>query len=374
MPPKQIIGSRELTELPPIKKFNLRYKVKFRYDRPKRWLINGNPETGKSNLIENIGLRHDHILDIYGSKDNEGLCWIRKNSPIDDALLIHGDNTDLKCSWKTKKASNVTIEDIDNYEVVIAAHSFFSSSHNKFSAMEKITDRLYKRLEWRKGHIIFLAMRESNSVIYSRLSRGVGEKQAKADLLEFFREMRHFGTSVGADLIQWTGNDKSMREMGDYMIFKNVGEKGLPRDKWYLYHWVKPKVFRLMKKSEFVCLQRNGAIAWCTTGLVPFHKEEGVNLLKELDITIEHGEELIESSSIKIGDEEHLKIIKIYLENSSMEKTRNSFNPPKGLATISRHVGDHNGEILKNGRCSRCAKLDEALSKTLAQPHKQGEK
>ena len=34
------------------------------------------------------------IIDLFGSKDNEDLCWYRKTSPVDNVLLIHGENVD----------------------------------------------------------------------------------------------------------------------------------------------------------------------------------------------------------------------------------------------------------------------------------------
>lgn len=362
----RLVGSREWDEIPKLKPIRIRGFFSWEWEKARRYLLLGNADTGKSNLIEVMAYHHPHILDIHGSKDNEGLCWIRKSSGLDDALLICGDNTDLTSSWDYKRASDVTVNDIDEYEIVIAAHSHFSSPEVKNRSLEYITEKLDNRLSFKPGHIIFMAMRETNNIIYSRLSRGVGEKQAKADLLEFIREMRHFGVSIGADMLQWTGTDRSFRDMADYMIFKNVGEKGLPPDKRYLYSFIEPSGFRRLRKNQAIALKSNGDIAaLMKIPLVPFHKEEGVDLVKELDIEIDHGDEIIETTSQKIGDKDHLEIIKRYIDIQSVERTAKSFNPPKSSATISRHNHDHNAEINKYGKCSRCSKFDEEIAKTL---------
>ena len=359
----KIIGSREWSEIPKLNPIRLRGFFTWEWLAARRYLILGNANTGKSDAIECLAMHHPHILDIYGSKDNEGLCWIRKTSGLDDALLICGDNTDLKCSWPYKRASEVTIQDLDDYEIVIAAHSFFSSDQVKNRSLEIIAEKLDKRLEFKPGHIIFLAMRETNNILFSRLSRGVGEKEAKADLLEFIRELRHFGVSIGADMLQWTGTDRSFRDIADYMIFKNVGAKGLPPDLRFLYAFVDPAGFRRLKKNQAVMLKSNGDIAaLMKIPLLPFHKEEGVNLIKELEITIEHSDEIVESSSQKVGDKDHLEIIKRYLDLSSMIGVAKSFNPPKSSATINRHIHDHDGEVKTYGKCSRCNKFDTDLA------------
>lgn len=359
----RLIGSREWREIPKLRPIRIRGYFTWEWKAARRYLILGNANTGKSNCIETLAMHHDHILDIYGSKDNEGLCWIRKSSGLDDALLICGDNTDLKSSWPYKRASDVTIQDLDEYEIIIAAHSFFSSDKVKNRSLEIIAEKLDKRLEFKPGHIIFLAMRETNNILFSRLSRGVGEKEAKADLLEFIRELRHFGVSIGADMLQWTGTDRSFRDIADYMIFKNVGEKGLPPDKKYLYSFIEPSGFRRLKKDQAITLKSNGDIAAIIKiPLLPFHKEEGVDLIKELGIKIEHSEEIIESSSQKIGDKDHLEIIKRYRELNSTHRVAGSFDPPKSSSTISRHIHDHDAEIKTYGKCSRCNKFDPDLA------------
>ena len=56
-------------------------------------------------------------------------------------------------------------------------------------------------------------------------------------------------------------------------------------------------------------LQKDVAIGVGWTGLVPFHKEEGVSLLKELDLHAVHGEEMDESNANALGDRGHERIV-----------------------------------------------------------------
>jgi hypothetical protein len=361
MPVKKFVGSREWKDLPKIYTRPIRYNFNWEWNRPRTYLFLGLRETGKSNLNEGLALRHPHILDLYGSQDNENLCWCRKNSPIDDVLLVHGDNTDVDAPFKTKRASEVTILDINDHEVVTTCASFFSSLKTKYEGIQALTDRLYKRFEWKQGDIIYILMRETMNVIYARTSQGMGEKQAKEDLLYFIREIRHFGVSLGADLLRWTGVDKELRDLADFMIFKQIGEKGLPDDKRYLYNYIHPTAFAQMKPHQFVTLRKDGAIAFNKFGLLPFHKEEGVDLLKKIGIKIEYGEEPVSSSSQRVGDKEHAEIVSEYNETRHMVTVSKKVH--RSIFTVSTHVNQHNRFIQERGYCPKCRRVESEFEK-----------
>ena len=330
------------------------------WDRPRRYLFLGLAESGKSNLNEHFSLFHPIKVDLFGSKDNENLLWCRKRSPVDKILLVHGPNTSVSASWDTVRVDDIKMRQIEKYEAVITCDAFYSSDPVKYQSIQSIASKLYDRKSWRKGNIIYLIIRETMNVIYSRITQGMGEKEAKADLLYFIRELRHFGVSVGADTLKWTGVEKELRDLADFMIFKQVGEKGLPADKRYLYRYIEPKSFAHMKANEFVILKKNGAIGYCKSPLLSYHKEEGVDLVKELGIVIDHGEEILETKQGQVGDREHEHIIRTYLENESMEQTSKLCH--RGLSTVSRHVAYHNDAIDKVGRCQRCDRLGSDLS------------
>jgi len=326
-------------------------------------MVMGNRGTGKSSLIETLAERHDIILDLYGSKDNENLCWCRKSSPIDDILLIHGENTLVDAPFDTKPVNELTLKDIESYEATVTCNSFFSSDKVKFNALENVTKCLEQRMEWREGHIIFMAFRETMDLVYSRMSQGQGEKDAKAGLLYFMRQLRHFGVSVGADMLRWTGIDKEMRDLAEYIIFKKIGWKGLPRDISFVFKYVNPIVFRYMRHNQCVVLQENGNLALGKYGLPKYHKEEGIDLLKEIGITIDHKEEAVETTEKRIGDRDHAWLIETYVDVQSMEEAGRIVK--RGSGTVSRHVKYHNRMVLKHGACDRCARASSMKASDL---------
>lgn len=357
--------------LPPIWKMNQRPDKNAGYEgakiltkRPRRYTIMGIHEAGKSNLNETIAVNHSHVIDIFGSRDNENLCWARDGSPFSKSVLfICGDNTEIDSSWDFKTVSEVTIQDIERYKAVVTCDRFYSSQETKFKSIEELTSVFYERLSWNQGDIMFLLLREAMSLIYSKQSLGVQESAAKAALLTFLRELRHFGVSFGADSLRWTGIDKEIRDLSDYIFFKQIGDANLPKDKEYLYKFAHPTWFRKMPKDQFLLNCKTGDIATGKLGLLPFHKEEGVNLLAELGITITHGVELEESTNQNVGDKEHADIIADYIQTGSMIQT--SENIGRGTGTVSRHVTKHNRDVVQYGVCKVCDRVGAACKNVI---------
>ncbi len=172
--PRRMVGSRFYKEMPPITIKPVRWNASFRgFKRPSVYSICGIKDSGKSMLNEALALRHPMILDLMASRDNESLCWLRDTSPIDDALLIVGDNVDLDCSWDYKHVSDVTLHDILSHEVTVTCNSFYHNDAEKFRGVQVLTNLLYGRLGWRAGHLLFIIIRESNSFLYSRTKQGI---------------------------------------------------------------------------------------------------------------------------------------------------------------------------------------------------------
>ena len=350
---------------PDITKVPVRWRMDWEWGRPRRYLFIGLAESGKSNLNEHFASFHPRIIDIFSSRDNESLCWLRKTSPFDDILLFGGDNSTVESSWPYKKTSDLNISDLTSHEAVITCDAFYSSQQVKFESIQRAADLLYQRKSWRQGDIIYLVIREAMNLLYSRICLGEGEKEAKASLLTFLRELRHFGISFGADALRWTGIEKELRDLADFTVFKQLGEKGLPSDKRWLYTLVRPKVFAHMRPNESVVVKKTGAVAFIKSPLLPYHKEEGVNLLDELEVKVSFSEEIQETSQTRIGDREHELIIRSYLEIESMEATAKKIK--RGIATVSRQVAAHNGDIDELGHCRRCARLESDLATIRAQ-------
>ena len=191
-------------------------------------------------------------------------------------------------------------------------------------------------------------------------------KEAKAEFIFFTREIRHFGCSTGIDLLRWTGTDKDLRDNADYTFIKQVGDKGVPDDKKFVYAWLHPTSFAQMKPNRFFMIKKDGALAVGKFPKLAFHKEEGVNLLKELGIEVEYGEEIDEGKLNTVGDREHEQIVRTYVDIgcSSMKKVSDAIH--KSPATVHSHINTHNDSIEDSGYCPRCRRLGSDLEDVIA--------
>ena len=354
-----IIGSSIKQDLPKIRLVWARRREPLDFMKAMIYLILGKKGSGKSALLELLSLYYPKIIDLFGSRDDEGLCYCRKNSPIDNILLIHGDNVDLDCSWDTTSVSKLTYKKILDYEVVIPSFSFFSGNAGRFVGINKLMTLFWERRKWKKP--IFVGVREASSFIYSRVKQeGVNMKMAKADFIFWQREMRHFGYSLGIDTIRWTSIDKEMRDLADWLVIKKVGPQGIPDDLDFLYRYVDPMSMAGLPPDKFMLLTENASIAWGQADYPVFHKEEGVDLLEELGIQITHGEEIEESSIQRIGDEEHEKIIRLYNDGKSMNAVTKLVHRSK--ERVHSHIHQHNKDVLENGVCDKCGRIRSDLA------------
>jgi hypothetical protein len=112
---------------------------------------------------------------------------------------------------------------------------------------------------------------------------------------------------------------RELRDLAEYIIIKQVGWKGLPKDISFIYKYITPHTFRYLRPNEFVVLQSNGNLAWGDFKEPKYHKEEGVSLIKELDITIDHGSEPEKTTSAVVGDKEHSVIVTLYMRARAEE-------------------------------------------------------
>ena len=351
----QIIGSRLKEDLPKIELKWLRWYSKIDFAIAMIFLILGKKGSGKSALVEALAMRYSKIIDLFSSRDDEGLAWCRESSPIDDILLVHGDNVDINASWDTCPTGKLTMSKMMDYEVVIPSYSFFIGSSGRFKGINKVIDLCWERRSWNKP--IYVAVREASSFLYSRIKQeggGFNMKAAKADFIYWQREMRHFGYSLGIDTIRWHSVDKEMRDLADCQIIKKVGSQGLPSDISFLYNYISPRSMAGLPPNRFMLIAENGSIALGKSECPTFHKEEGVDLLNELGITIEYGEQLVDETSNRIGDEGHVKIIALYSSGLPMGTIAKKLSRSK--FTISSHVNKHNTAIETDGACPICTR------------------
>jgi len=346
----------------PLKVAWLRGRGRLDFMRAAIWLILGIKGSGKSALIETLALYSDQIIDLFGSRDNENLCWLRDTSPIDDILLVIGDNVDLNCSWPTVRVSDLKLSDILSHELTTTCNAFYSSQDQRFIGVGAIIDRLWLRDGY--NSFIDILIREASSFLYSRMKiEGANMKEAKADFIFMQREMRHLGYSMKIDTIRWTSIDKEMRDLADYLVVKKTGRNSLPTDINYLYKYCSPIGFATMRPDRFV-VQTDYPIGLGYSGLPKFHKLGGESLMKELDLNPEYGEEIELSTAQQVGDMQHAEIIRLAHEGMSQGNIARKVG--RSSATVNGHIQRrHNRQILNGGECEYCARVGSDLSKTL---------
>lgn len=357
----ELIGSRRIEAVPRLRIKWIRFRDTIEWSRPSHHISVGMRDSGKSALGEVIACHYPQIIDIFGSKDNEGLAWCR--SGIDDILLIVGDNCDLEAPWDVVRISDLTYNKMKNYECVITVPSFYTTDNNLFRALQHVTQNLYKRLEWK--YPSFIIIREAANFLYSRISKGDTNKDAKAEFIRFQREMRHFGYTIFLDTIRWTAVDKEMRDLADYVYFKDLGYMGLGKDVGFIYNYIKPFSLAGLSPKKFVVLTRRAAIGVGTADYPSFHKEEGENLLTQFDLKPEFGEEIQYSAPQKVGDFEHAEFIKLYVEdNHTIGEI--AFKKHRSKSTIQGHFNRHNNAIIRKNYCPICRRINSGFETTFA--------
>lgn len=318
---------------------------------------------GKSAFLEAGALRHEQVIDLLGSRDDEGLAWLRKNAPEKDMLLVTGDNVDCDCSWPTCKISDMTTTKLLSKNLIITTDSLYSSQKSKFEGVNGLTDLFWGRREYDPEKPVAVIMRELSDFIYSRIVQdGMNIKEAKADFIVFQRQLRHFGYSPYMDTIRWTSVDKEIRDLADYLVIKKVGSQGLPHDIQYLYGYINPLRLAALPPNKFMIVTESASIGKGIFEKPAFHKEEGVDLLRELGIKLTYGEEPEVSSTQRVGDREHAEIIKLYQQGFAMSEVATKTG--RSDYTVSTHVRKHDGNIEKHGICDSCTRGGCDLAKT----------
>lgn len=339
--------------LPKIKLLWIRGHGKIQFDRPHTYTNLGLRGSGKSALLEALATHYDKIIDLFGSRDSEGLAWCR--SPFKDSILfVIGDSVEISSRWPYKKASELTLSDLKDYKVILSVSAFYGNLDEEFTALNQILYKvLYRRIQWSK--IWFLMVREASNFIYSRIKISRNQSVAKSDFIYLLREARHMGYAVGVDTIRWTSIDKEIRDVSDYIFIKRVGVQGLPKDLRFIYGYVNPASLMNPKPHQFVLLSSRGPIAAGIFSKPPWHKEEKENLFKELGIQIKYGEVPEIGVGIQLSDWDHAEIIKTYVETGKVSETQRLCGRARG--TVYRHISRHNLSIKRKGFCDRCKRV-----------------
>ena len=332
------------------------------FNRPYTWFVLGVRGSGKSSFLETLALHYlekgHTILDLYGSKDGEGLAWLRSPLAKDKrVLLLHGEYVDVEAPCDTKKTSSLTLRDLESYDIIISANPLYLNIDDEFMNAALITDKIYKRLSWKR--LLYCIMREASNFYYSRLKVSENQVVAKSQMVYLIREARHVGMALGLDSIRYYAIDIDIRNLADFMVLKSQGLAGLSRDLNWLYSIFDPFIIRNMPPQNFIILSRGGAVGVGEFPYPEWHKKERENILKAVGIKVEYGEP-IEKGEYRgvyrtVGDEEHSRIVELYLQGYSMNRI--SVELGRSTKTVKDHIDQHNLAVERSGFCPACRRV-----------------
>jgi len=274
--------------------------------------------------------RNSVILDLYGSRDGEGLAWLRSpHSQAKRILLLKGENVDIQSSYDVQSINSLSLTDLERYDILISASPLYINIDQEFSSTAKVTDLIYQRLSWNR--MIFMICREASNFYYSRLKVSDNQVMAKSQMIYLIREARHVGLALGLDSIRFYAIDIDIRNLADYLILKSQGVQGLSRDLNWLYTYFNPSVIRNMQPQHFVIVTRKGSLGLGMFPFHPWHKREKENILTSVGIKVEYGEPMHDSqyrgTYHTVSDSEHGEIIRLYMEEElSLQKIADKLN------------------------------------------------
>jgi hypothetical protein len=350
-----------------------RFPQKLDFTRPNRFVIAGMPETGKSSLGEVIAARYNKnddgkVLDLFSARDNEGLSWCRHDKFKNDVLLLHGDSVEVSSEWEEKSISKLKLKDLADHKTIISVPAFYGTLREEWFGIDRVMKILWRRTHWDK--VWFINIREGTSLLYSRLSLGENQAQAKASFIYAIKEFRHCGMAMAIDIIRYYGLDTEVRTISDYTFIKAHGQEGLPKSIGWLYRYY--DLFRdvmQMPPWVFILLTKKGGVGHGTFEYPYWHKEEKENILDILDIEVRYGMAINYGDRHKqVGDFEHVDIIRARIADgkasTSMQQLAEggtySFSDKeiklqhRSTATIKKVVSDHNKDLKAVGYCPIC--------------------
>jgi len=343
------------------------------FNRPDVWFGIGQRGTGKSSFLEHVGCNYIEesnacICDLFGSRDGEGLAWLRspyaKEKKI---LLLKGENVDVEAPCDVKQVDSLRVKDFEDYDVVISSSPLYTSVDQEFIYAARITDLLYKRLHYKR--LVNLICREAANFYYSRLKVSDNQVFAKAQMIYLIREARHMGISLSLDSVRFYAIDIDIRSLADFMVLKAQGLHGLAKDLRWLYSLVEPHLVRKLRPNQFLLLASDGSVGYGVFPEVEWHKREREDIMRSVGVRVEYGEELKESEyrgSFKtVSDKEHVEIIRLYVEeNLGMTKIGEKIG--RSGKTTMDHVHKHNSAVVRSGFCPSCKRVDSPFQKRIA--------
>jgi hypothetical protein len=356
----------------------LRFKEPITYDLPLTELITGQKGTGKSSLIENITTHyvgvHDKnkCFDVFGSRDNEGIAWLR--SPYSEqCLLICADNCDLSSSWDWKHLKDVNLQSVAKYKMIISVSAFYKEVKDEHFMVKSIMDMLWQRTQW--STLNCLTMREMANLIYSRLSIGEDQHEAKAYFIYVMREARHMGIPLIGDTIRYMSTDVDLRSLADRLYIKAVGKEGLPDNLRYLYKYVDLKSILRMPVQRYALITRMGSIGRGAFAFPPWHKTEHENMFQMFGIKVDFGDKIEYGTRgfNPVSDYMHSEMVQLsagkFMQDATGEMVKASCGNiakkvERSTRTIHANLRGHDEDIENFGFCQKCKRINSPMFMT----------
>jgi hypothetical protein len=337
------------------------------FNRPSVWFCLGLRGSGKSSLLEHVAENHlaqgHTVFDLFGSRDGEGLAWLRSPYAKDKKiLLVKGENVDVACSFPVKTADQLTLHDVENFDIIISASPLYLNIDQEFNYAAALTDLLYKRIHWHK--LVYLIVREAANFYYSRLKVSENQLAAKAQMIYLIREGRHCGLSLALDSIRFYAIDIDLRSLSDYLVLKSQGVYGLASDLRWLYAYFDASAIRKMPQQNFIMVTRSGALGLGEFSYPQWHKREKEDILASVGVKVEYGEVLKEAVSRgtfkTVGDLEHVEIVRLHIEEKLSfrliaERLKRSSRTP------CVHLKLHDEAVKRSGFCPICKRAGSKL-------------
>jgi hypothetical protein len=333
------------------------------FDKPSTWFCLGLRGAAKSSFLEHLGTQYiQHgcvVFDLFGSRDGEGLAWLRSPYAKDKKiLLVKGENVDVQGSFPVKPVESLTLNDVENFDIIISASPLHLNPDQEFYNAARLTDLLYKRLSYKR--LVYLIVRESANLYYSRLKVSDNQIFAKSQMIYLIREGRHVGLALGLDTLRFYAVDIDIRNLADYTILKSQGVQGLASDLSWLYSFFNPSTVRSMPLQNFIIISKSGALGLGEFERLPWHKEEKENIVREVGLKIEYGEALKQGEDKgtfkTVGDIEHNEIVTCYIEGSGMQAIAD--NKGRSTRTDQKHIMAHNLAVKRSGFCASCKRTN----------------
>jgi hypothetical protein len=339
------------------------------YDRPHLWFALGVRGSGKSSFCERVAeqylLQGAAVFDIFGAMDSEGLAWLRSKYRDRQILLLKGETTEVQSEYKVKNASEFTLQDLEDYDIIISANALYVDRDDEYVNMDSLMGKLYKRAKsyYRKKACVLV--REASEIFYARLKVSDSQHDAKARFIMTLKESRHGGIALVADNNRFKSLEAEVRSYSDYIIFKALGEEPLQKEWRWIYadYYGDVHAGRLqhLPVDCFLLKTKNGDLAVGKFDVPEWHLEEGgyYQMMKQIGIEITQRERprAVRGMGRELTEEEHASIIALYISKEVGGMVKIAKHVGRAPLTVQSAILKHNSAVSSSGFCPVCRQV-----------------